>query len=320
MSDLVAGSRSTGTHYTVLSCSGGERIVMEGQLEFWEFHSGLTVHATNLVEIDNLETRVALAARMSVTVLLEGAIDATFDGQEIRIDAKGGANGMVCSNPHDSLLVRRSNCGTRVRKVVVTVPPDWFGEPTSQGSPLPRVRQSAVPVADKNTVIRWTPSFPSISAAEEIIASAGDKLGLLDRIQVEVRAMQILREAMAAVVEDEETFAAKDIDPRDAGRAYAARSFIQANWSDDLTLSGIARQTGMSVTTLQRTFRQCHGVPVMTYLRIERLDRARQAIIADGLSVGAAARLAGYSSAENFTTAFRRQFGYPPSMARRAMR
>jgi AraC-like DNA-binding protein len=70
------------------------------------------------------------------------------------------------------------------------------------------------------------------------------------------------------------------------------------------------------VNTLQRHFRAMWGTTVAQYLREGRLSRARLALERDGISVAQAACIAGYGSAANFATAFRRRFGVPPGQVR----
>jgi AraC-like DNA-binding protein len=74
----------------------------------------------------------------------------------------------------------------------------------------------------------------------------------------------------------------------------------------------IARNAGMSVNTLQRIFRMVHNTTVFDYVRARKLHRAREALERDGASVAEAAYIAGYASAANFATAFRRFFGTSP--------
>ena len=46
------------------------------------------------------------------------------------------------------------------------------------------------------------------------------------------------------------------------------------------------------------------------------IDLYRQSLEQDGLTVGQAALVAGYNSAANFATAYRKRFGMPPKLAR----
>ncbi len=69
----------------------------------------------------------------------------------------------------------------------------------------------------------------------------------------------------------------------------------------------------MSVTNMQSSFKQAYGMTVMDYIRERRLVAARDALGREGLSIAQAAHLAGYTSPQNFSTAFKRQFGISPS-------
>jgi len=80
-----------------------------------------------------------------------------------------------------------------------------------------------------------------------------------------------------------------------------------------LTIKDVAIGCGMSVSTLQRIFKACYGCTVMEFQRVRRLELARLALIDQQLTVGEAAFRAGYSNTANFSTAFVREFGYPPS-------
>ena len=63
--------------------------------------------------------------------------------------------------------------------------------------------------------------------------------------------------------------------------------------------------------------RDYHGTTIAAYLRRQRLARAYQAMRQQGLSVEDAASLAGYEHLSSFSAAFKRQYGFPPSQARR---
>jgi AraC-like DNA-binding protein len=72
----------------------------------------------------------------------------------------------------------------------------------------------------------------------------------------------------------------------------------------------------VNANTLQRQFRAVFGTTVFDYLRECRLLRARRALEHGGVTVGQAALAAGYTSAANFATAYRRRFGHVPKLAR----
>jgi AraC-like DNA-binding protein len=58
---------------------------------------------------------------------------------------------------------------------------------------------------------------------------------------------------------------------------------------------------------------------VFDYVRVRKLEQAREVLERDGVSVAQAAYIAGYASPANFATAFKRQFGTSPKNVRARM-
>lgn len=102
--------------------------------------------------------------------------------------------------------------------------------------------------------------------------------------------------------------------PRRALRA--AQEYMVEHIETELTLAEIAGAACVSVSTLQRLFREQMGMPVWEYVRRLRLDHARRFLERGEGSVTEAAFRAGYNSPANFATAFKRAFGVSPSQCR----
>jgi AraC-like DNA-binding protein len=78
------------------------------------------------------------------------------------------------------------------------------------------------------------------------------------------------------------------------------------------SLGELAREVGLSETTLKRGFRQVFGTTVFGYLREKRMEHARALLASGRATVIEAAALVGYSNPSNFAAAFRQQFGLNP--------
>jgi AraC-like DNA-binding protein len=105
--------------------------------------------------------------------------------------------------------------------------------------------------------------------------------------------------------------------PFDLRRLKLVESFLDGLDGDLPSLEEIARQGGVSVSTLRRLFMAAHGMTVFDYVRRRGLERARFALERQGASVSEAAYIAGYASPANFATAFKRAFGVTPTEIRR---
>jgi AraC-like DNA-binding protein len=94
------------------------------------------------------------------------------------------------------------------------------------------------------------------------------------------------------------------------------RVFLGSDAAHAMSLDDIARHAGMNANAMQRQFRRAYGTTIFDFLREQSLQRARLALEQDAISVKQAAALAGYTSAANFATAYKRRFGVTPKLAR----
>jgi AraC-like DNA-binding protein len=98
----------------------------------------------------------------------------------------------------------------------------------------------------------------------------------------------------------------------DRDRLQFAREILLQRLADPPSLVELARLVGLNDYKLKAGFRQVFGTTVFGYLRQQRLEKARQLLQAQEISVTEAAAAVGYSSQGHFAAAFRKQFGVNP--------
>jgi AraC-like DNA-binding protein len=86
------------------------------------------------------------------------------------------------------------------------------------------------------------------------------------------------------------------------------------------TVATLAREVGMSRSTLTRRFREILSETPLVYLSRSRLQTAAELMRAENLSLSEVAARVGYQSEASFSRAFRRTIGKPPAAYRRAAR
>ncbi|RJE78697.1 helix-turn-helix transcriptional regulator [Paracoccus sp. JM45] len=104
--------------------------------------------------------------------------------------------------------------------------------------------------------------------------------------------------------------------PQEGGLSTIAeriRLYLHEHLLDQsISIEFLEAHLGMNRRSLQRKFKAAFDLTIRDYLRQERLACAYRALGEDGVIISRAAYLAGYSSTENFTTAFRRNFSLRP--------
>ncbi len=92
--------------------------------------------------------------------------------------------------------------------------------------------------------------------------------------------------------------------------------FLEAHLGEDIALSDISQQAGVSHWHFLRMFRALTGETLKGYLRGRRLAAARRALLRSDIGVLQVALEAGFSSQASFTRAFRAAYGMPPGKYR----
>jgi AraC-like DNA-binding protein len=287
------------------------RILFEGNLGFSNLGLNLQVHVTDALAVDDVISTAIIEPSFSVLLLLEGKIDASLGKLPLNFSANDKPCGQLWSQTEPALFRRNVTKGSRVRKVNISLPIAWLSKLSEMDASLENNHFNSF-VSTHLAIQEWTPSTSSIRCAEDIIAANDDKT-TLNQIAISMWAFQILFDALSQINDEAVGLSSNKISERDLNRTRAVRNYINTHIEDELHLEDIAKEMNMSIATLQRLYKQCFGTTVIQYVRSKKLQLARQALIYDGASINQAAYIAGYSNASNFSTAFQREFGYPPS-------
>lgn len=286
--------------------------VLIGRFRSARLRDGLGLHVTDTEDLHDLVTSDTIEPGFSIYLFIEcgPGLDVTIGDRALPIGrhGRGGEElvGFAMSWRQPVRFVRRAARGTRVRKILVTVSQEWLDETFGQSS-------AAVPAASREhlAISRWSPSR-RLAAMAEALLEPDPRGTALSRLRDESTALELVGEALATL---QPPTGAMALRRTDTIRLNRARDLIEGQLSSELSVAAIATELGMGPVSLQRLFRTAYDCSVFEYVRARRLDVARL-LLEQGRSVAEAAEAAGYSSAANFATAFRRRFGSTPSQAR----
>ena len=95
------------------------------------------------------------------------------------------------------------------------------------------------------------------------------------------------------------------------------RRYMEEHLDEHLTIPTLSRRALLSATTFKKGFHRMYGLPVHTWLRQRRMERAAKLLQDSSLSVLGVALAVGYGSVSQFSAAFRRQYGLTPAQYRK---
>lgn len=94
------------------------------------------------------------------------------------------------------------------------------------------------------------------------------------------------------------------------------RDHLLSDGEGYVSLSRLAQEHNISVSHLQKLFKQVYGVPVYHYIKEYRLERAAVELVRGTKSITEIGQEAGYDNASKFTESFKRRYGTTPSQYR----
>ena len=314
---VVRGNRGGESLPAIMPELDPDDIVLRGRFRMEMLRSGLSLHATDAVDLRDMTTAAVAGPGLTVALFLRGEVDISLGRRRYALSAAQEPILFLLSRTEEDWFQRQAMRGNWVRKITLGLPPDWFdgaGGPADDRMAgekgLQRLRRSH----GASLMLRPTPR--QVALAERLTGPA-TCTPLLESLYLESHALEIVADALGML----DTPAMQTLSTRDHARLRIACDYLESRDVDDdapLRLEEVARHAGMSVSTLHRLFRAGHGMSVFEYERARRMERARTALERDGVSVMEAAYLAGYSSPANFATAFKRRFGHTPRQVRGA--
>jgi AraC family transcriptional regulator len=103
----------------------------------------------------------------------------------------------------------------------------------------------------------------------------------------------------------------------DRRRLARVTELVDAGLSERLTIETLAAAANLSPFHFARSFRRATGLAPHAYVTARRMERARELLLADGLSTAALGALVGYSNPAHFRESFARWLGMSPAALRR---
>ncbi|WP_323118068.1 helix-turn-helix transcriptional regulator [Burkholderia alba] len=296
-----------------------------------EVRPGLRVHADDAMDEFDATVSGQCTPGLHLVLLLEGQLDVSYGDRRVVLTTacrrSGAENIRKQAGRTQSFLVnavepetfsRRISKGGYARRLSLGISGEWLRHlQTASRSAMPERLDSLL--SAHLSIQFWQPTPRAMALAEQIVRPPAYQ-PMLQAIYLESRVLDLLAEALAPLQVDAGARAGSApegaLDSRGYRRMAELRAFLGSEAANQLSLDEIARHIGMNPNAMQRQFRSAYGTTVFDFLREHSLQRARLALEHDAISVKQAAALAGYTSAANFATAYKRRFGVTPKLAR----
>lgn len=135
--------------------------------------------------------------------------------------------------------------------------------------------------------------------------------GELKRMHTEARILELLMyqlEQLGGKGQEQELIKGDDI-----FKLEQAREVLKSRYTAPPTQKDLSREVGLNEFKLRRGFKEYFGITVYDYITRLRMERAKKLLLEDQLSISEVTACVGFSHQNNFSIAFKKYFGIPPS-------
>ncbi|OMO28582.1 AraC family transcriptional regulator [Vibrio lentus] len=310
----------------------------EGKFLSYQYNDQIFVHGGRCIELVDSNIVSTAHSAILITILLEGKLTFGYDDLEFDLDASNGPQGVVVNLAKPANFRRSLIQNNKMNKINILVKPQWVE---------PRLSEHCT----SKSFLDSHKAFYDLQINADIIqltnrlTSQATPTNFQDKLVVETLTQQLLAQTLSqmpiqccqqctsedanlgssntspSIISSNSTLKSLDLnesnDEVPSSKGFDAKiediiSYIETNLEQPLSLESIASKFSMSISNLQRRFKQSYNLTINGYIRYRRLDIARQHLERGLVSITEAAYEAGYQHPSNFTSAFKKTFGVPP--------
>lgn len=241
---------------------------------------------------------------LCVGLLLKGAWQSIINGKPVSMPNVGIPAMMAAGEPFETVTKQR--VGQRCRMAAVNVSAEFFTSQCDEDDALFRKLNAFL----RPGCIHY--EFPNCEVVKSILHKLYNNpyQGTIGRLYAESLVLSLIVELAVHINGGHDHGALLS---SHLNQANQAREILDRNLAAAPSINELARHVGTSEATLRRAFKATFGQTIIEYLRDRRLDAARVMLGEGRFQVSQIAYRAGYSDPANFTTAYRRRFGHPPT-------
>ncbi|MFA0487907.1 helix-turn-helix domain-containing protein [Vibrio splendidus] len=305
----------------------------EGRFLSYQYNDQIFVHGGRCIELVDSNIVSTAHSAILITILLEGKLTFGYDDLEFDLDASNGPQGVVVNLAKPANFRRSLIQNNKMNKINILVKPQWVE---------PRLSEHCT----SKSFLDSHKAFYDLQINADIIqltnrlTSQATPTNFQDKLVVETLTQQLLAQTLSQMpiqccqqcTSEDSNLGSSNTSPNSTlksldlnestdevttSKGFDAKlediiSYIEINLDQQLSLESIASKFSMSISNLQRRFKQSYNLTINGYIRYRRLDIARQHLERGLVSITEAAYEAGYQHPSNFTSAFKKTFGVPP--------
>ena len=285
---------------------GFEKADGSGEIHYYRLFDGVGILLLRLEMETYTEMRTQVGV-LEVNFCINGRFETSFSMRD-RVLLKPGDMAISCyDGVHGSISESRFPLGY-YEGICLEVNSEAASGWIAQHAPAFHVDFSAL----KQTLLesKWYMVGSAGSRCEHVFRELYESAFYAERTYLQLKALELL---MLLDRIPQESGADAYFPSEQTELAHHLRDHLLTNREGYVSLAQLAAEHEMSVSHLQKLFKQVYDVPVYRYIKEYRLEQAAVELVRSRKPITEIAQHAGYDNASKFSESFKKRYGKTPS-------
>ena len=309
MIDIIFHDKTGVTPYNPGQTGGFENAAGSGEIHYYRLFDGVGIMLLRLEMETYTEIRTQIGM-IEINFCINGRFETSFSMRD-SVLLKPGDMAISCyDGVHGSSSESRFPLGY-YEGICLEVNPEAASGWIAQHAPAFHVDFSAL----KQNLLdsKWYMVGSAGSRCEHVFRELYESASYADHTVLQLKVLELLllleripqESGMDSYYSAEQTLL-----------AHHLRDHLLTNREGYVSLAQLAAEHEMSVSHLQKLFKQVYGVPVYRYIKEYRLEQAAVELVRSRKPITEIAQHAGYDNASKFSESFKKRYGKTPSRYR----
>ncbi|NEQ78075.1 MAG: helix-turn-helix transcriptional regulator [Okeania sp. SIO2C9] len=206
--------------------------------------------------------------------------------------------------------------GVDLQRIRIIVEPDIFRSFSSKLELIPTELKALISNNSRQIFHRNVGAItPAMQQALQQIISCPYQ-GIARQIYLESKTLELISLQLTQLIQSQSGIISSSssgcLQPDDIERIHLAKSILEANLENPPSLMELARKVQLNDYKLKRGFKEVFGTTTFGYLQKIRMERGKNLLAEQMLTVARVAQTVGYKSPSRFCDAFKKHFGITP--------
>ena len=306
MIDIIFHDKTGVTPYNPGQTGGFENAAGSGEIHYYRLFDGVGVMLLRL-EIETYTEMRTQVGVLEINFCINGRFETSFSMRD-SVLLKPGDMAISCyDGVHGSSSESRFPLGY-YEGICLEVNPEAASVWIAQHAPAFHVDFSAL----KQNLLesKWYMAGSAGSRCEHVFRELYESTFYAEHTYLQLKVLELLMllERIPQEAGADAYFASEQTE-----LAHHLRDHLLTNREGYVSLAQLAAEHEMSVSHLQKLFKQVYGVPVYRYIKEYRLEQAAVELVRSRKPITEIAQHAGYDNASKFSESFKKRYGKTPS-------